>query len=64
LVNASKSFIKVDLDDIGVYGYPGESAMVTVEFLQHYRSDGYKTSKRKRQYWRQEEGAWRIVFET
>jgi murein L,D-transpeptidase YafK len=63
-VNASKSFIKVDLGDIGVYGYPGEPAMVTVEFRQDYRSDSFKASKHKRQYWRLEEGAWRIVFET
>lgn len=63
-VNSSKSFIKVGVRDVGIYGYPGEPAMVTVEFTQDYRSDSFNASKKKRQYWRFEEGAWRIVFES
>jgi murein L,D-transpeptidase YafK len=63
-VNAGKSFIKVGLQDVGIYGYPGEPAMVTVEFRQDYRSDSFRATKMKRQYWRFEEGAWRIVFES
>lgn len=63
-VNASKAYIKVGLREMGIYGYPGEPSMVTVEFTQDYRSDTFNASKRKRQYWRFEEGAWRIVFES
>ncbi len=63
-VNRSKSFIKVDVGDLAIYGYPGEPAMVKVEFTQEYRSDSFRASKSKRQYWRFDEGAWRIVFES
>lgn len=63
-VNRSKSFVRVDVDDLAIYGYPGEPAMVKVVFTQDYRSDSFRASKRKRQYWRFDEGVWRIVFES
>jgi len=62
-VNGSKRFIKVELRDLAIYGYPGEPAMVAVEFLQHYRSDSFQAQKRKRQYWRFESGRWQIAYE-
>ncbi len=63
-VAKQKSFIKVRLDDISVFQYPGESDLMAVTFQQDYRSSNFNTSARKRQYWRKEaDGVWRIVYE-
>ena len=37
--------------------------LVVVDFLQRYESDSFSSSRRKHQYWRLEDGAWRIVFD-
>lgn len=62
-VNVGKKFIRVDLDEVGIYAYPGEPDLVVVDFVQRYESDTFSNSRRKHQYWRLEDGAWRIVFE-
>ncbi len=62
-VNAGKSYIRVRLEEMGIYGYPGEPDLVVVDFVQHYESDTFKASTRKHQYWRREPTGWRIVFE-
>lgn len=62
-VNEGKRFIRVRLEEVGIYAYPGESDLVVVDFLQHYESDTFKASTRKHQYWRREAEGWRIVFE-
>lgn len=63
-VNAGKRYIRVDLDEIGIYSYPGEPDLVLVDFVQSYASDDFRARRRKHQYWRLEDGAWRIVLET
>jgi len=63
-VNAAKRFVRVRLDDIGIYGYPGEPDMVVVSFRQDYRSSNYNRRSSKRQYWRRgADGRWRILYE-
>ena len=63
-VNSGKRFIRVELDEIGIYRYPGEDGMFLVEFSQNYRSDNFSAKTRKHQYWRREaDGAWRIIQE-
>ncbi len=62
-VNAGKKYIKVRLEEIGIYGYPGESGLVLVDFVQHYESDSFRGTRRKHQYWRREPAGWRIVLE-
>ncbi len=62
-VNGGKRFIRVKLDELGIYGYPGESDVVVVDFVQHYESDSFRSTGRKHQYWRREADGWRIVFE-
>ncbi len=62
-VNAQKSFIRVELSEIGIYGYPGEPDHVLVTFHQDYRSSNYETGKWKQQFWRLEQRAWRIIHE-
>ncbi len=62
-VNRGKKFIRVRLDEMGIYGYPGESDLVVVDFVQRYESDSFQRTSRKHQYWRREPDGWRIVFE-
>ncbi len=62
-VNQGKKYIRVRLEDVGIYGYPGETDLVVVDFLQHYESDTFSVSTRKHQYWRRERTGWRIIFE-
>ncbi len=62
-VNAGKKFIRVELDEVGIFSYPGERDLVLVDFLQRYESDNFKATRRKHQYWRRENAGWRIVLE-
>ncbi len=57
-----KSWIKVELEDISLFLYPG-SNMAYAEFTQRYSSDRLASLSRKRLYWRMEEGQWRIAVE-
>lgn len=63
-VNAAKSFIRVELDDVEVYRYPDEDDLVRVSFVQDYRSDTFRSKTQKDQFWRREDGGWRIVYES
>ena len=63
-VNAHKRFIQVKTEQVGAYRYPSEENLVLVDFVQHYRSNNFQSTTRKRQYWRQtRNGVWRIVQE-
>lgn len=63
-VSRNKAFMKVDIDDVSVYGYPDVEGLVVVTFEQDYRSSNFNSTSRKRQYWRQDnDGRWRIVSE-
>jgi murein L,D-transpeptidase YafK len=63
-VNARKTSIKVTLDEVSLFYYPGETNMVVATFQQGYQSNNFRDQTKKRQYWRQEaDGIWRIVYE-
>ncbi|MCP4204780.1 MAG: L,D-transpeptidase family protein [bacterium] len=62
-VNASKKYIRVGLDEVGIYRYPGEPDLALVDFLQRYESDNFRASRRKHQYWRRDGSRWRIIYE-
>jgi murein L,D-transpeptidase YafK len=62
LVNAGKSWIKVGLSRVSMFRYPREN-FVVVSFDQDYRSSNLSNVMRKRQYWIQEAGRWRILYE-
>nr|VFJ45575.1 MAG: Murein L,D-transpeptidase YafK [Candidatus Kentron sp. FW]VFJ57123.1 MAG: Murein L,D-transpeptidase YafK [Candidatus Kentron sp. FW] len=64
-INAMKRYVKVDVSNLIILGYPGERNMLVVTFDQNYRSNNYSGRRKKRQYWRQEkdDGTWRIVYE-
>ncbi len=62
-VNAGKTWIKVNLSRVSVFRYPGQDNMAVVTFLQDYHSNNLSNQMRKRQYWLQENGLWKIVYE-
>lgn len=63
-VNASKSWIKVDIQRLSIYRQPGNKDMAIVTFDQDYKSSNLNDQSRKRQYWQRENGRWRIIQET
>lgn len=62
-VNAGKSWIKVRVDDVSMFLYPGNDDLAVVTFSQDYASSNVTNKMRKRQYWQRENGTWRIVQE-
>ena len=63
-VNAGKTYIRIGVDEVGIYAYPGESGLFLVTFEQSYESNNFRGRKWKQQYWRREAGDWRIVHES
>jgi len=62
-VNAAKAWIRVSLDDVSMLRYPRERDFVAVAFEQQYRSSNLSNTMRKLQYWKKEDGRWRILYE-
>lgn len=57
-----KDWIRLQLQDVSLFLYPGGELAYT-EFTQRYESDKLTSTSRKRLYWRQENGEWRIALE-
>ena len=62
-VAASKSWIKVGLANVGVLRSAGRGGVVEVTFDQDYRSSNLSQRARKRQYWVEAGGRWKIAYE-
>jgi murein L,D-transpeptidase YafK len=62
-VNTGKTWVKVGIDDLSVFAYPGMKDMVMVTFGQDYRSSNLSNRTSKRQYWIREGNTWRILHE-
>jgi murein L,D-transpeptidase YafK len=62
-VNAGKTWIKLKLDKVSYFLYPGRDDLAVVTFDQDYSSSNLTNQMRKRQYWVRERGAWRILYE-
>jgi murein L,D-transpeptidase YafK len=62
-VNSGKSWIRVRLDRVSIFLYPGRDDLAVVTFQQDYRSNNLARQMRKRQYWIREDGVWRILHE-
>ncbi len=61
--NAGKTHIAVTLSEISIYAYPGEQALLQVDYHQHYDSNNFTASANKQQYWLNEADGWKIVYE-
>lgn len=63
-INAGKSWIRVSLANVSAFRDPGSPAgLVAVTFDQDYRSSNLAQQTRKRQYWVQEDGRWKVAYE-
>lgn len=62
-VNAGKSWIRVKVDQVSMFLYPGDDNLAVVTFEQDYASSNTSGKMRKRQYWQHEKDGWRIVHE-
>lgn len=62
-VNASKEWVKVRVDNLSVFRNPGKEEVIVVTFDQDYRSNNLANRMKKRQYWQQEDGKWKIIYE-
>lgn len=63
LVNAGKSWIKVNLSEVSVFTYPEQPDMAVVNFEQDYNSSNLSNRMKKRQYWIKQNNRWQIVYE-
>lgn len=62
-VNAGKEWIKVKLSNVSMFRNPGAEELVVVTFEQDYQSNNLSNQMKKRQYWVNESGTWKIIFE-
>lgn len=62
-VNASKAWVTVHLSNISMFSQPDNEDLVVVTYDQDYKSSNHVSRMKKRQYWRREEGGWRVVYE-
>ena len=62
-VNAGKEWIRLKLDKVTIFLYPGRDDLAVVSFDQDYASSNLTNQMRKRQYWIRERGTWRILYE-
>ena len=63
-VTAAKRWIKVGLANVGVLCAAGRDGVIEVTFDQDYRSNNLSQRARKRQYWVEEGGRWKIAYES
>jgi murein L,D-transpeptidase YafK len=62
-VNAGKTWIKVGVNEVSIFAYPGPQDLMMISFQQDYRSNNLSNRTFKRQYWAREGAQWRIVHE-
>jgi len=63
MVNASKTWLKIKISNVSLFAYPGNDNLIVATFEQDYTSNNLKNQMRKRQYWKQENGEWHILYE-
>lgn len=61
-INENKTFVDVSLTNMSMFMYPGEDIML-VKFYQKYQSNNYSQQGQKQQYWKNENGEWKIIYE-
>lgn len=63
-VQAGKPEVEISISDISMFSYPDtDKKMVVVDFVQDFKSPTVKNRMQKRQYWIQENGSWKIIYE-
>ena len=62
-VNSNKEWVKLSLDKVSIFLYPGRNDLAVVTFDQAYASSNLDSKMRKRLYWIKEGDAWHIIHE-
>ena len=63
-VQTGKPEVTISLSDMSIFSYPDEQKqMAVVDFVQSFNSATLKNKMYKRQYWIQEDGHWKIIYE-
>jgi len=62
-VNSGKTWVKVKLDTVSMFLYPGREPLAVVNFTQDYSSSNLSNVMKKRQYWLRQGSGWKIVYE-
>ncbi|QLG88115.1 L,D-transpeptidase family protein [Chitinibacter bivalviorum] len=63
-VNASKKWSKIELTELSIFAVTGgEKTQMVATFVQDYRSNNLDNKMRKRQYWHNEAGNWKLSWE-
>lgn len=63
-IQAAKPKVTIQIEDVSMFAYPGfEQPIVLVNFIQDFRSPTLKNRMVKRQYWVNENGQWKIIYE-
>lgn len=62
-INNGKEWITVRLSNMSMFRNPGKDELVIVTFEQDYQSNNLNNKMRKRQYWINEDGDWKIIYE-
>ena len=62
-INAGKTWIKVKVNNLSMFLYPGMNDLAVITFDQDYASSNLSNRMRKRQYWIHESKGWKIVYE-
>ena len=62
-INASKTWITLNLENITLLQDPGKEGVMFVSFDQDYKSSNLSNQMRKTQYWVLENGQWKIIYE-
>ncbi|MEE9331642.1 MAG: L,D-transpeptidase family protein [Methylophilaceae bacterium] len=74
-VQASKPKVTIQVNDVSMFSYPSlhknkgkkpsdiNQEVIVVNFEQHYESPTLKNKMRKRQYWKNENNQWKIIYE-
>ena len=62
-IGRSQTFVKVEISDIEIYGYPGHDGVYVADFTQKFESNLFSGTTRKTLHWRLIDGHWRIIHE-
>jgi murein L,D-transpeptidase YafK len=62
-IDPGKGSSEVRLTDVSIFLYPGRDDLAVVTFLQNDSRSNPPNQMRKRQYWIQEGGVWKIAYE-
>lgn len=63
-IQAAKPKVSIKLDEVSMFSYPAaRQPLVVVDFEQDFSSPVLHNVMKKRQYWVQEKGQWKILYE-